>query len=153
MGDSSKEAIEHDFPRLSQEGYAIASPADPKYNCIAFAAGDYSRWWEKPYGSPNHYWPPGVNADETINDWIAAFRMLNYEITENSTPDRGFDKVAIYGTETGDATHVAIQRDGQEWMSLGRGNDIAHRTPESLESECYGKVLVFMRRKAYGAAG
>ncbi len=47
-------------------------------------------------------------------------------------------------------SHVAIQRDGEKWMSnLGEGNDIAHRTPESLESECYGKVLVLMKRKAH----
>lgn len=59
-----------------------------------------------------------------------------------------------------DSSKEAIERDfprlrqevydGEEWMSkLGKGNDIAHRTPESLESECYGKVLVFMKRKAY----
>ena len=150
MDDSSKEAIERDFPRLRQEVYDIRSPVDPKYNCIAFAAGDYSRWWEKPYGSPNHYWPPSVNGDETINDWIAAFRMLNYEISDSPQSEKGFDKIAIYGTGSGEATHVAIQHDGEEWMSkLGKGNDIAHRTPESLESECYGKVLVFMKRKAY----
>ena len=51
------EEIENLFPKLPQTGYAITSPADADYNCIAWAVGDKRQWWEP---LPGFYWPPGV---------------------------------------------------------------------------------------------
>jgi len=36
--------LEVAFPRLRGQFYRIQSPKDDRYNCIAFAAGDSSRW-------------------------------------------------------------------------------------------------------------
>ncbi len=32
--------IEDCFPQIAQVGYSITSPQTPRYNCIAWAAGD-----------------------------------------------------------------------------------------------------------------
>ena|SRR5436190_23628184 len=89
MDEDPKEAIEAYLPKLKTGGYTLISPADMNYNYVAFAAGDYKRWWELSYGSPKHYWPPGVPSDETVDDWTRAFRMLNYEITDSFDPESG----------------------------------------------------------------
>ena len=44
--------LEGTFPGLAADGYLLASPKTHSYNCIAWAAGNASRWWE-----PGIYWP------------------------------------------------------------------------------------------------
>jgi hypothetical protein len=44
--------LEGAFPNLAADGYTVASPKTQAYNCVAWAAGDVSRWWE-----PGIYWP------------------------------------------------------------------------------------------------
>ena len=44
--------IEGLFPLLASDGYFVASPETPSYNCIAWAVGESHRWWE-----PGIYWP------------------------------------------------------------------------------------------------
>lgn len=58
MANSDKKYLEdwqeENFPRLTRELYEVKSDATPlinanivsPYNCIAFAAGDDTRWWE-----------------------------------------------------------------------------------------------------------
>ena len=151
----NRESLEKFFPKLRSEAYQVTSPVDPRYNCAAFAAGDHSRWWGMPFGNPKYFWPPGVSNDETVEDWMKAFRMLNFEPCDSTEPEPGCDKIAIYGVNRNDATHVAIQMDGTQWMSkLGEMNDIAHLSPQTLECDeshthvdCYGTVHVIMRRR------
>src|SRR5437899_2905929 len=41
-----KPTLEEVFPGLRGQSYRITSPADHRYNCIAFAAGDdHKSWW------------------------------------------------------------------------------------------------------------
>jgi hypothetical protein len=35
---------ERAFPNLNKVGYRVTSEATPQYNCIAFAAGDTTKW-------------------------------------------------------------------------------------------------------------
>lgn len=37
--------LEELFPGLRETEYTLTSPEDRGYNCIAWAAGDLSRWW------------------------------------------------------------------------------------------------------------
>ena len=58
------EDIDRHYPRLADAGYEITSDATPVYNCIAWAAGDTTRWWEcgedRPIDEPGVYWPAGA---------------------------------------------------------------------------------------------
>ena len=39
------EPIDAIFPGLRNSAYRVTSPAARDYNCIAWAAGDATRWW------------------------------------------------------------------------------------------------------------
>ena len=49
--------LERLFPKLARAGYRVMSPANPRYNCIAWAAGTEDTWWWPPGGFNGHYWP------------------------------------------------------------------------------------------------
>jgi hypothetical protein len=53
------------FPSLAADGYVVASPKTHSYNCIAWAAGDASRWWE-----------PGIDWSGPPGDSLAALASL-----------------------------------------------------------------------------
>ena len=61
------------FPGLRTTSFRATSPADPIYNCIAWAAGDTSAWWWPLDDIRRFYWP--ANAPREIT--LAAFRLLN----------------------------------------------------------------------------
>lgn len=44
------------FPTLSREGFQIVAQPSDKYNCIAYAVGDFHNWWDYSYGL-SRYWP------------------------------------------------------------------------------------------------
>ena len=58
------------FPGLSGSGYVITSPADDRYNGIAWAAQDTGRWW---WPADDSDWPEGVPREGTIGAFIAAY--------------------------------------------------------------------------------
>lgn len=64
--------IEALFPQLAASGYEIKSKFDTQYNCIAFAAGDTTRWWW-PDQYTLDYWPPPVPREATLSRFIEAF--------------------------------------------------------------------------------
>jgi hypothetical protein len=132
--------LEGAFPNLAADGYTMASPKTHTYNCIAWAAGDASRWWE-----PGIYWPapPG--------DELAAltdlFAILGYAPCDNEELEAGYEKVALYTSDQGDWTHAARQLPDGSWTSkLGPDEDILHRTPNALIGDLYGHVAAIMRR-------
>ena len=59
-----RDDVERDFPMLTGQQYDL-SDEDFNYNCLAFALGDYSHWWEPPMG-PEQYWPPGFDEDASV---------------------------------------------------------------------------------------
>jgi len=61
--------IEDCFPQIAQVGYSITSPQTPRYNCIAWAAGDTRKWWW-PDPSPFAYWPPNIPRENTLQRFI-----------------------------------------------------------------------------------
>ena len=55
----------------------VTSPADVKYNCVAWAANDTKRiWWP----DEDYYWPTKYPVIETIDNFVEAFEILGYSI-------------------------------------------------------------------------
>jgi hypothetical protein len=132
------------FPKLAAAGYSVTSLATPRYNCIAWAAGeDQRRWWPFDYC----FWPRGVARELTLDAFIAAYRSLGYSPCDSGAREAGYEKVVIYVTASGEPTHAARQLPNGAWTSkLGNADDISHRTPEALEGPQYGVVRQYMRR-------
>src|SRR5437867_2945073 len=121
MRDAELEAV---FPNLRSTAYDVISPATPRYNCIAWAAGDDQRWWE-----PTHvggcYWPPGVPKTFTLDSYLQAFQQQGYELCNTGALEPGYEKVAIYSDQNGLPTHAARQLPRGTWTSkLGKLVDI-----------------------------
>lgn len=133
------------FPRLPVDGYAITSPRDRRYNCIAWAAGDQTRWWW-PDASDCGYWPESVSRDWTTSAFVAAFATLGYAVCETSELADGIEKVALY-VANGRPTHAVRQFANGQWTSkCGRAEDIRHSL-QSLSGEVYGEPTIFLARQ------
>ena len=150
---SASSRIEAAIPSLRGTEYAVTSPIDPTYNCVAWALGDSSAWWE-PVPSlvgggslGGYYWPPAAPLELTIEAFEAALREQGFQICDNSSLEPGFDKVVIYASSVGVPTHAARQLADGRWASkLGRFEDIEHQRPEDLEGPNYGVINRYMRR-------
>ena len=136
--------LERRFPRLRGTAYRITSPAQPDYNCIAWAAGDYSRWWEPdPFGQ--YYWPKEVPRRYTVEAYAEAFKKLGFEVCQDAAFEVGVEKVAIFAGLDGSPTHAARQRESGTWTSkLGQLEDIEHRELEHVGE--YGNPVLFLKR-------
>ena len=136
------------FPNLRRTSYSLASPPSVRYNCIAWAAGDTSRWWW-PMDHPAYYWPTQPRV-ESLEGFIEAFSTLAFESCDSREPEAGYEKVAIYATEDDNPTHMARQLATGEWTSkCGKLEDIVH-TLEGLEGFLYGRVVRILRRPLRG---
>lgn len=134
--------IQRRFPNIGS--YVIRSPATSGYNCIAWAAGDADRWW---WPDPDYYWPEQASREPTLDAFVAAFRPLGYEVCEDASLEAGYEKIALYATESGEPTHATRQLPSGGWTSkLGKSKDIEHETPGSVEGSVYGRVCIIMKR-------
>lgn len=138
-------SLERYFPGLRAAEYQVTSASDVRYNCIAWAAGADSQWWEP---SPGGHWPPGIKRGLTLDAFIQAFAALGYEPCETDELERGVEKVAFFVSH-GEVTHAARQLPSGRWTSkLGVDVDIEHAL-RSLEGGVYGEVAqVLSRRKS-----
>lgn len=144
MGQKSDE-LEKAFPELAKAGYAITSPQNKTYNCIAWAAGVNTEWWDS---MPGYKWPDTATRDDNVHALVSAYAALGFEICPGGVLEFGFDKVAVYGAN-GLWTHAARQLPSGKWTSkLGRSEDIEHETPEAVAGTAYGSVICFMRRQS-----
>jgi hypothetical protein len=133
------------FPKLMEKGFAVTSPFNEEYNCIAFAAGDVTRWWW-PGGGTGHYWPtPGEAA--TLDAFQRAFRALGYEVCADGDFVPGVEKIAIFVSPNGTPTHAARQLPDGAWTSkLGMDVDIRHNAADGVEGDIYGRIACYMSR-------
>jgi len=135
------------FPNLHNQMARATSPAMTTYNCIAWAAGDTSRWWW-PSLQGGYYWPAELPRVVTLENVIAAFALQGYKSCRSRRRRRQFEKVAIYATSDQVPKHAARQLSNGRWTSkLGQEVDIEHETPEALEGTDYGDVVRVMRRR------
>jgi len=134
------------FPNLSHNKYQVISAETPEYNCIAWAAGDSTRWWEP---GPFSYWPAGAPQEGTLRGYRAVFELMGYEECATDELEPGFEKVVIYMDQGGFPTHAARQLENGNWTSkLGGWQDIEHTTLSCLEGTdlAYGAAAVILRR-------
>lgn len=74
------------------------------------------------------------------------FRELGFEESDDSNPEFGFEKIALYA-KNGEFTHVARLLESGNWTSkLGALEDIEHNDLDSLAGDSYGRPLAFLRR-------
>jgi hypothetical protein len=143
--------LEEDCPALRESPYSVTSQKDPKYNCVAFAVGDTTQWWEDVRINgrrvKGYYWPPlGAEAAYTMQGWLRVFQVHGYVETDDRSLETEYEKIAIYGSPT-IPEHVARQKATGVWTSkAGKGVDIEH-TLEGLEGDLYGNVVKIMKRK------
>ena len=135
------------FPRLAGDGFQQTSSATPRYNCIAWAAGADDAWWEPALFGP-YYWPPALpRGDYSVANYSAAFASCGYMRCEDGTLEPSLEKIAIFVAPDGSATHAARQLPDGSWTSkMGKGIDIAHPWPGSVEGPQYGAIAVYMSR-------
>jgi hypothetical protein len=137
--------LEIAFPHLREAPYEITSPADPSYNCIAWAVGENERWW---WPSSQAFWPQGVSLRPTLDAFVEAFSYQGYERCGDSSLEDGWEKVVIYAREDQRPTHVARQLTDGKWTSkLGKDVDISHANLDCICGNKYGKPVVIMRRR------
>ena len=138
------------FPRLRSLGIRETSQPDG-YNCIAYAAGDVTRFWwpgEYPPFSPD-YWPADAPNELTVEAFRLAFATIGYTPCQDGTWEKGYEKIAIYASE-GEVRHAARQQPNGTWRSkLGPDEDIEH-TLDGLEGWFYGHVVAFVKRPVAG---
>lgn len=143
--------LEQCFPKLQTGAYRITSPEDPKYNCVAFALGCVTLFFQRySFPSKTYYWPPQVERDDTVESWMKVFALHGYMPCDNGELESGVEKIAIYVGTDGEPSHVAKQLPSGWWQSkLGSDYDIEHETLDLLAGEDedeYGTVQVFMKR-------
>ena len=116
---------------------------DFNYNCLAYAFGDQSQWWEP--DRPGCYWPPGFPKDITVPTVESIIRVHGYtvEVDFNSTPKTA--AVAIYSKDN-EWTHFAKFFDGQWRCKLGEGHDISGMLLQDIEGTYYGNLFKVLSR-------
>lgn len=131
------------FPKLDARNHDVTSQEDWGYNCVAWAVGDSTRWWDH---DVHGYWPDGVTRDASIEAYLDLFRGRGFELCDDPEPEPGFEKIAVYG-EAGEFRHVARLLESGRWTSkLGALEDIEHNDLDSLADGSYGRPLAFLRR-------
>lgn len=135
----------NNWPQSMFEPFVITSPKTPRYNCIAWAFEDDSRfYWPDPI--KNYYWPPNIPREETMDAFIKLYALKKYVVCDNGNNEIGYEKVAIY-CNNGKPTHAAKQIGENLWTSkLGNQEDVSH-TLNAMQNGSYGDATVFMKRK------
>jgi hypothetical protein len=111
------ERLETAFPGLRTTSYQVTSPADPRYNCIAWAGGGTSDWWWPLESDRRTYWPVGASREVALTAFVAAFGVLGYAADSTESGEPGFEKVALFADPGGVPTHAARQLPSGRWTS------------------------------------
>jgi hypothetical protein len=138
--------LEEVFPSLSTGSYHVTSPANPHYNCIAWASGDTGKWWWPGPDPDQEYWPTGVPRESSVAAFFAVFALAGYSVCDSEEVEEGIEKLALFGNTQGLPTHAARQLSNGRWTSkLGKREDIEHALHD-LEGELYGRVVHILKR-------
>jgi len=91
--------LETIFPRLTQDTYSITSPPTKRYNCIAWAAGQSTKWWWPGPDVELEYWPETATRAETLDAFQEALASVGYAKCQDADLEPGFEKVALFADE------------------------------------------------------
>ena len=142
-----------EFPHLTRWNHTDTSPQSRRYNCIAWAADNSTRWWW-PDPANIGYWPPNIPRVETVDTFVMAYALQGYVTCQDSTLEAGIEKIAVYGLHVGGVvypTHAARQLVDGKWTSkLGNFEDITHDTLDCLNGPRYGFPVCFLSRPRRG---
>ena len=94
----------------------VTSPGEPRYNCIAWAAGTNTQWW---WPDGRNYWPMDAPLLDGLDAFVAAFATLGYERCSDGILEDGFEKIAIYQSSDG-VQHASRQLNTGYWTSKPR---------------------------------
>src|SRR5882724_9937066 len=145
-GPCMSEYLQALFPGLRTTPFRLTSPADRKYNCIAWAANDAREWWWPEGQAPDAVWPGSAAREATLSAFTAAFLTIGYFVGGDESLEPGFEKVALFADAAGMPTHAARQLPSGAWTSkLGIAEDIEHEL-HALEGEIYGAVTLILKR-------
>ncbi|WP_324752100.1 DUF7689 domain-containing protein [Roseovarius sp. Pro17] len=134
------------FPNI-QPSALITSPQTEVYNCIAYAAGDMTRWWW-PDAMGMCYWPPGAMRLSTLPAFQIAYETLGFQLCADDSFVEGVEKIAIFHLHN-EPTHAAKLIDQGTWSSkLGKSYDISHSKTclDDISANGYGEIAYFMQR-------
>ncbi len=131
--------VEVGFPKLRLTTWEISSEPDTQYNCIAWAAGDDSRFW---WPAQRYFWPLGVKRELSITAFDELFRSLGFkECPDPGDGTESVQRLALFARGT-EPTHAARQLINGRWTSkLGKFVDIVHHRVQDLEGHAYGLVV------------
>jgi hypothetical protein len=134
------------FPNLTPLNHRVTSPPSTDYNCIGWAVGDTTNWWQ-----PGLHWPwPAHPLDESLDELRRVFEALGFRECLSADLVPGVEKVALYADVYG-YTHAARQLENGTWTSkLGNEEDIEHDAPEVVAGGIYGRVALLMSRPSSG---
>jgi hypothetical protein len=138
--------LEAAFPGLRATSYQVTSPADPSYNCIAWAVGANADWWWPLSADRKTYWPAGAPREVSLSAFVATVLALGYTVCSGESVESGSAKIALFVDSAGVPTHAARQLPTGRWTSkLGQSVDIEHDL-RALEGDVYGAVAVILQR-------
>jgi hypothetical protein len=131
--------LNQDFPRIGDVASKKTSEATDRYNCIAWAFGDNTRWW---WPIKRRYWPLSFENKTPMDAFIELFDAYGWALTNNRTLEAGQKKIALYASlMDGQPTHAARQLPNGSWTSkLGKDIDLTHQLAD-LEGPAYGTVV------------
>lgn len=141
-----KEQVRRFFPDL-REGVSLefTSPADPNYNCLAWAVGANFSPFENAKGA---FWPWPQIPDDTADGWAQVCEIFGFTRIGPGATDfvPGYEKIAIFEGEEG-VSHACRQDRSGRWKSkLGvLGPDVDHDGLGGLEAS-YGHVAIVLQR-------
>lgn len=140
--------LENVFFGLVSDQYRVTSPETAEYNCIAWAAGDVTRWWW-PDALHLAFWPPGARREESVEAFVRMYELLGFAECETAELEPGFERIALFAVADR-PKHAARQLPHGSWTSkLGKDVDIEHALPD-IEGELYGQVVRIMKRPYSG---
>lgn len=133
------------FPNLKRGNYKVTSLVDKKYNCIAWAAENNTKFWW-PDKMLVGYWPSGVSRKETLEAFVQLYEKMGYKICNHHNFEKGFEKIAIFINQAGTPTHATRQLSSGKWTSkLGVHKDIEHSLEDVVGQE-YGRIGVILKK-------
>jgi hypothetical protein len=100
------EYLEALFPNLRTTPFRVTSPADRKYNCIAWAANDATNWWWPEGTAPDAIWPGSAAREVTLSAFTAAFSTIGYVVGGDESLEPGFEKVVCCCDRFCDKSHT-----------------------------------------------
>jgi len=140
-----------EHPYLTDTNCIITSPKHNGYNCIAWAAGDDTRWWWPVPLRGINYWPKGIPREVTVSAFVSAFGTRGFFPCADGFLEKGIEKIALFAKRSGGAlipTHAALQLESGQWTSkMGTLEDIIHVTCDAVNGPVYGQAVEFLARK------